>query len=89
LCGRFALLWTLAHAPDVKHLEKESFTPSAVPPGFCGALVGPIAIFAAVAAVCHGPTGLSLAAAKLESVTAITVTKIKYFICCSDRPDQI
>jgi len=74
------LLWTWSHEPDAKHFDEEAFAPSTVPPGFCGALVGPIAIFIAGTAICGCPTDLSLATAKPESAIAATAAKIKYFI---------
>jgi len=78
---RLVRLCTLGQEADGEHFEEEEFlAPSTGPPGFCGALVGPIAIFVAVTAVCDCPTGTSLAIAKLESATAIAVAKIKYFI---------
>ena len=70
----------MVHQPGAEHFEEEFFTPLAVPPGFCGALVGPIAIFVAVTAVCVCPIGPPLAAATPESATAIAVAKIKYII---------
>jgi hypothetical protein len=60
--------------------------PWPVPPGFCGALVGPIAVFVATAACCGACStirvrakscGGALAIARLESMTAAADERIE------------
>ena len=81
LLGELYDCLAFAHLPDgVLHFDGPSSVPVPVPPGLCGALVGPMAISIAVAVCRSVASNDALPLAKLDEAMIIAVAKRKCFM---------